>query len=60
LSEVKWKDATVKSYCLNKYKTDKDGKSLDSKLGVIPFLASLKKKDREAFFKEIADRRQMM
>lgn len=60
LKEVKWKDGTVKSYCKNIYKTDKYDNLLDTNLDVVPFIASLKRADREAFFKEIADRKQML
>ena len=60
LLAVKWKDTTVISFCKQLYKTDNDGKSLvDTELGVVPLIASLSRANREDFFKQIADRKQM-
>ncbi len=59
LKEIKWKEATIKSYCNNIYKTDKDENPLDTSLQLIPFVASLKRENREKLFKEIEDRKTM-
>ena len=60
LKKVKWADSTVKSYCLSVYKTGADGKPLDKSLKLMDYVASLKRADQEAFFKEITDRLTMI
>ncbi len=57
LKEVKWKHPTVISYCMNIFKVDKNGEALNKELEVVPFIASLKREDREAFFKEIEEQK---
>ncbi len=53
LKKVNWKEATVKSYLKNVFKVDTAGT-------VIEVVARLEREQREAFFKEIQDRLQMM
>ena len=60
LAEVKWRDATVKSFCRNKYSLDAEGQPLDIKLELVDFIASLKRQDRESLFREISDRTSML
>ena len=60
LAEVKWRDATVKSFCRNKYSLDAEGQPLDIKLELVDFIASLKRQDRESLFREISDRASML
>jgi len=59
LNEVKWKDGTVKSWCKSMYKIDKEGQPLDTEGSVVDVVARLSKEHREAFFKEIEDRKQI-
>jgi len=53
LKQVNWKDATVKSYLKNVYKVDAEGT-------VIQVVARLSREQREAFFKELEDRLEMV
>ena len=60
LKQVKWKDATVKSYCKNVYKTDSAGEPLDTNLGIVALIASLTRENQEAFFQQVSDRLSML
>ena len=60
LAEVKWKDTTVKSYCRSVFRVDDKGQALNIELKVIDFIASLRRQDREAFFKELSNRKKML
>lgn len=53
LKQVKWTDATVKSYLKNVYQVDTEGT-------IIEIVTWLTREQREAFFKEIQDRLEMM
>jgi len=60
IAEVKWKDATVRSFCKNAYKVGAGGQLLNMEQEVVDLIASLKKQDREAFFKELSNRKSML
>jgi len=53
LKQVHWSEDTLKSWCKNIYITSAKGEPLDIKMGLVEFVASLKREDREAMFKEI-------
>lgn len=53
LKQVKWQDATVKSYLKNIFQVDTEGT-------IVEVVTRLNREQREAFFKEIQDRIQML
>lgn len=56
ISDAKFKDVTVKTYCISQYKEDANGQPLDKTLEITDFVASLKREDREKLFKYLQER----